>query len=134
MARSQEYEAVLKSERWRAFSLTLRNGGTCEACRRQVVGPGALQAHHWHYGTLGQEDTNDVSALCSDCHRFADAFRGKIIDLAKKAARREGRPWRPIAKWGGLALAGLERNNQPEQLECIYAFLVAFSTDDEGAP
>ncbi len=98
MAHSAKYLRVLASAAWRELSAMMRRGGTCDACGARV-GKGDLQAHHWHYETLGNEEPWDVSPLCSDCHSLADTWRRAIVRAAKSYAATSGdADWRRAAR------------------------------------
>lgn len=42
-----------------------RANGHCEDCERKT---GSLELHHLHYETVGEEEPDDLRALCRGCH------------------------------------------------------------------
>lgn len=67
---SAEYTAYLESDAWRALRAeTIRRAGyRCESCGRG----GVLDVHHAQgYRNLGNEDPDELQALCRDCHDAA---------------------------------------------------------------
>lgn len=100
---------VLQSQRWREFSASLRVSGVCDACMGSFD-PSRLAAHHWHYETLGDETPWDVSALCLECHAFADVMRRAIVAAAKECARENGDDnWARTARLVGRELVRIAR-------------------------
>jgi len=66
---SAEYEAVMRSERWRALCRKRGRelGWRCERCGYR----GRLEGHHWRgYSSLGKETPWDVEMLCGRCHAW----------------------------------------------------------------
>ena len=64
----------MRSSEWRkrAHQVRERADHRCENCGAKDV---PLDVHHWTYKRLGNEAAEDLSALCSECHRIADANR-----------------------------------------------------------
>ena len=63
---SQFYEDYLKSPAWREKrkEVLARSGGYCEQCCTAK----ARHVHHKTYDRLGNEDLDDLEALCIPCH------------------------------------------------------------------
>lgn len=64
------YETYIRSRRWKekADAAKARAGWRCQTCNRphkQV----RLEAHHRTYERLGWEVDEDITVLCSDCHK-----------------------------------------------------------------
>lgn len=64
---SPEYKAYLKSPQWEAKRQQVleRDAHQCRGCG---VGKG-LQVHHIRYDNLGHEPLEDLTTLCTQCHR-----------------------------------------------------------------
>lgn len=70
-----DYYAYLQSPKWhefRSFCLLtvfdrVEHKYKCDCC--QKLWPRTeMEVHHKHYGTLGNENREDVLVLCQDCH------------------------------------------------------------------
>lgn len=48
-------------------SVLTRAWGRCESCGRRA----ALDLHHLHYRSVGEEKPEDLRALCRECHDAA---------------------------------------------------------------
>ena len=60
------YEEYLRSAEWRARAdaTKARSGGRCALCNSDKN----VQAHHRTYERVGNEDPDDLTALCDGCH------------------------------------------------------------------
>jgi hypothetical protein len=67
---SREYKLYINSDEWKAkcAEFIKRAGGKCQQCRRGS----ALDVHHRHYESFGDEEFADVRVLCRNCHKAAD--------------------------------------------------------------
>lgn len=63
----EQYRAYRETPEWRerAEAAKARFGGRCALC--DAAGP--LEAHHRTYANIYDEPPEDLTALCSDCHR-----------------------------------------------------------------
>ena len=76
------YYQYIGSKEWRAKRAEfIAARGKCEICKRTTQ----LQVHHKHYGTLGEEDLDDVRILCKDCHAFE--HEGKVFGAMDDVTR-----------------------------------------------
>jgi 5-methylcytosine-specific restriction endonuclease McrA len=74
---SEQYEAVLTSERWREVRAEVIRSASyrCQACGRGA----RLDVHHAHgYRHLGYEQPKELQALCRDCHTAVHASRQAV--------------------------------------------------------
>ncbi len=71
--RSMPYEEYLKTPEWasKRDQALKRDGYCCRACNSSEK----LQVHHRTYERRGNEDLNDLTTLCNDCHEH---FHEKI--------------------------------------------------------
>lgn len=62
------YAEYLESSEWklRRREVMRRDNGTCQSC-----GNPAEQVHHMTYERIGNEDMEDLLAICRRCHRLA---------------------------------------------------------------
>lgn len=67
------YRQYLESPEWRerADATKARFSGRCALCNAE----GSLEAHHRTYDHVGDERPEDLTALCSDCHRAYHRWR-----------------------------------------------------------
>lgn len=65
-----EYRAYLASPQWaqKRSEVLSRENGLCEICSSP-----ATQVHHRHYFNLGNEQLDDLMAVCGDCHELIHA-------------------------------------------------------------
>ncbi len=65
-----EYRAYLASPQWaqRRAEILNRANGLCEICSQP-----ATQVHHLHYHNIGDEQPDDLMALCRECHELIHA-------------------------------------------------------------
>lgn len=73
---TRDYQEYIKSPKWkRKRELVLkRAGGMCEACGEAP----AVEVHHHHYGSLGNEYLWDLAAVCRPCHeRITEEMRDR---------------------------------------------------------
>lgn len=68
-----EYRAYLASPQWtqKRAEVLGRANGLCEICT-QV----ANQVHHLHYRNIGNEQADDLMAVCRECHELIHAQAG----------------------------------------------------------
>ena len=64
-----DYKTYIRSDEWRdrATAAKERAGWRCQTCNvpdNQAV----LHAHHRTYERLGNEEPNDITVLCAECH------------------------------------------------------------------
>jgi hypothetical protein len=100
-----DYKTYLQSDAWksRADAAKRRAGYRCQLCNRsrtQVI----LNVHHRTYERLGNEQPDDLTVLCEDCHATYESHRKKnakrlkqesvdrMIANAKRARHRGGGP------------------------------------------
>ncbi len=78
---SPQYLQYLASEDWqRKRKAVLRRAGyRCERCRKAKP----LDIHHLTYARFGNEDLEDLRALCRDCHWWADLVRKMRAGVAR---------------------------------------------------
>jgi 5-methylcytosine-specific restriction endonuclease McrA len=62
-SRRQQGGRAVPGETRRAVLARAR--GRCEDCGRALP----LELHHNHYRSVGEEEPDDLSALCRDCHK-----------------------------------------------------------------
>ncbi len=69
----QFYDQHLRSNKWRDLRNRVmgRSGGWCERC----AGNPADHIHHRTYERLGNEDLDDLQAVCARCHGILHPFR-----------------------------------------------------------
>lgn len=77
MAERVDYHAYLLSESWRLKrGIVIRLCGfQCQRCGRKHDFKNRLQVHHYTYERLGNENLEDLVALCKSCHKIADKER-----------------------------------------------------------
>ena len=70
-----DYQIYQASNEWKArvTKVMLRANGLCERCREHK----AIHVHHLTYERVGEENLEDLQALCFDCHD--DAHEGKLF-------------------------------------------------------
>jgi len=70
-----DYQIYQASNEWKArvTKVMLRANGICERCREHK----AIHVHHLTYERVGEENLEDLQALCFDCHD--DAHEGKLF-------------------------------------------------------
>jgi hypothetical protein len=61
-----DYDSYLKSVHWKSFRLKYKASTRKQACERCDYH--LFQLHHLVYDRLGNENLEDVVALCSNCH------------------------------------------------------------------
>ena len=93
-----DYYEYLKSPKWKQIrdAAIARAGYRCQVCNRpngQVI----LDVHHRTYERLGNENPDDLTVLCRDCHRLftengklAPVPRTKPQLLANQSVRHDG--------------------------------------------
>jgi 5-methylcytosine-specific restriction endonuclease McrA len=86
--RTSEYEAHIKSKKWRAFCAEIRKsrGDACEKCR----GTKELHVHHLTYERLGDELPSDVQLLCRACH---EKVHGRSFTKMPRRKKRRDDGW-----------------------------------------
>ncbi|MEP6977595.1 MAG: hypothetical protein ABI948_06035 [Thermoleophilia bacterium] len=69
----KSYQDYLQTPEWRerAEATKARFGGRCALCDADE----SLEAHHRTYDRVGHELPEDLTALCSDCHRGYHQWR-----------------------------------------------------------
>lgn len=69
------YDAYLQSPEWRAKreKVIARANGICEGCGEKR----AVAVHHLTYDGVGDELLFDLVAICDECHKKAEARKGK---------------------------------------------------------
>jgi hypothetical protein len=74
------YRQYLESPEWkaRAEAAKARFGGLCALCSS----PDGLEAHHRTYARVGKENPEDLTALCSSCHRAYHDWRLGVLKRA----------------------------------------------------
>ena len=88
MFHSQLYRDVIKSDKWKKRRQWLiAQAGGCERC---FLITHALEVHHKHYDTLGDERDEDLEALCKACHKEADYKREIRVARDKHFAQVSG--------------------------------------------
>ena len=88
MFHSQLYRDVIKSEKWKKHRQWLISQvGGCERC---FLITAALEVHHKHYDTLGDERDEDLEVLCKACHKEADRKREIRVARDKHFAQVSG--------------------------------------------
>jgi hypothetical protein len=67
MAITTEYQAYLKSPKWKSKRLKVltRAKFRCEKCKKRQ----ATQIHHKSYERIFNEPLSDLLAVCAPCHR-----------------------------------------------------------------
>jgi 5-methylcytosine-specific restriction endonuclease McrA len=82
---SPSYHAYLSSEAWqRKRKAVLRRAGyRCERCHAAKP----LDIHHLTYARFGNEEMDDLRALCRDCHWWADLIRKMSAGLKRWLGR-----------------------------------------------
>ncbi|MBX3547782.1 MAG: hypothetical protein KF748_01375 [Xanthobacteraceae bacterium] len=62
-----QYQQHIASGQWQNLRRRVKQerGNRCERCGAENV---SLALHHKHYGTLGNERSQDVEVLCQECH------------------------------------------------------------------
>lgn len=100
MASRRSYSSHLRSIDWRRIRNRelLRAGYRCEDCGERGTGEGDLEVHHLHYGTVGEEESDDLRVLCRFCHKRR--HNGRRGDPAVPA-------WRHENGWLAALLRGL---------------------------
>jgi hypothetical protein len=78
--RAMPYREYLATPEWhaRAEATYKRFGGRCALCNA----PGDLQAHHRTYERRGEEELDDLTALCPGCHALFHEWRHLDTPLA----------------------------------------------------
>ncbi len=68
-----EYRAYLASPQWaqRRAEILGRANDLCEICAQP-----ATQVHHLHYRNIGNEQADDLMAVCRECHELIHARAG----------------------------------------------------------
>lgn len=113
------YQTYLRSPEWEAKRQekldSCQNKCECEdGCHRQ-----ATQIHHLHYDTLGNEDLQDLQALCAKCHMAKSNVKNFYGDSIRNCCQKEeveidvnanslGERFEGIAKQLGLSEAEKE--------------------------
>ena len=71
--RQPNYDRYIQSDAWRkrADECKRRAGYRCQLCNSA----GPLEAHHRTYERLGREKPEDLTCLCSRCHREYHRWR-----------------------------------------------------------
>lgn len=89
MTKKQILKQYYKSRTWRDTSWNYREGQNlkCELCGVKVQKVSDLQTHHITYERLGMESSDDLLALCDDCHVTATKehrYRNSVCTFARK--------------------------------------------------
>lgn len=73
---SVDYYSYIQSEEWRqrANAAKHRAGHRCQVCNRPSRDV-TLDAHHRTYERLGNEDPDDITVLCRNCHELYETSR-----------------------------------------------------------
>lgn len=73
------YKAYIASDDWkrRADAAKKRAGHRCQVCNRGADQVLQLEAHHRTYENLGNEQAQDITVLCNECHDLFSAH-GKL--------------------------------------------------------
>lgn len=80
-----------------------RANGKCESCKKPVENDSQLDVHHLTYDRIGNENLEDLLALCYECHRNADMERGDRTQERREISRFEARVNAYAEKkWGDL--------------------------------
>lgn len=91
---SKRYLAYLRSPTW--FARRRDHLSTYSSCQMPGCWRPAIQVHHWHYRTLGDERPQDLCSVCVDCHHRIHlmpeaANDNKQLELPLPAALRSKR-------------------------------------------
>lgn len=72
----EEYLGYLRSEEWceKRKEFLEDENYECEEC-----GEKAKEVHHINYGSLGDEEREDVMVLCKECHEDKHSEDGKDV-------------------------------------------------------
>lgn len=83
----QKYLDYLKSEEWSKVKTKLFNlrGRKCEWCSSTED----IEVHHIHYYNLFKEELEDLTVLCSKCHR-------KLHEILKKKKKEQKKGLTPF--------------------------------------
>jgi 5-methylcytosine-specific restriction endonuclease McrA len=98
-----DYNQYMRSREWDHIRRQVldRANGQCEHCGER----GLLQVHHLHYESLGNEDLDDLQALCEDCHSDADIERAEETQERMREIRDDWAEERWQARVRGFARA-----------------------------
>jgi hypothetical protein len=68
-----EYRTYLSSSHWiqKRVEILQQANGLCEICSQP-----ANQVHHLHYRSIGNEQPEDLMAVCRECHELIHALAG----------------------------------------------------------
>jgi uncharacterized protein YlaI len=82
--RSMPYDQYLKTPEWRAKreEALERDGYRCRLCDSDE----RLHVHHRTYARRGNEDIEDLTTLCEECH---ERFHEKTVQTEQKYQRKE---------------------------------------------
>ena len=94
---NEEYQAYMKSERWRRIAKKRFeiDNYTCQGCGSKGSANNELQIHHLSYRHLGAEENwiyEDLVCVCRCCHKNLH----RILERQTNAAGRKG--WRDSAR------------------------------------
>jgi hypothetical protein len=91
MIRTESYYEAIQSSHWRNLRnrMIWKHGRTCSRCGFNKIEPGAIELHHKHYQTLGEETEDDVELVCKECHPKADAERARQSQARSRRALKE---------------------------------------------
>ena len=120
------YQTYLQSPEWQA-----KRQDKLESCQHKCECEGgcyreATQIHHLHYETLGNEDLQDLQALCAKCHMAKSNVKNFYGDAIRNCCQKEevaidvnanslGEGFERIAKT--LGLSGTEKEEVIKQCE-----------------
>lgn len=72
-----KYYEYIRSEQWytRTAAIRKRNGGICECCNMRY----GDSVHHRSYANLGNEKDEELTHLCTPCHREVHGKKQKAF-------------------------------------------------------
>ncbi len=89
----EQWDAVkaqyLNSPLWKEIRnrILKRANGRCEKCGSIILDKSAFDIHHWTYERIGgKEKDEDLSALCTSCHKKADRTRERMHEEGRLEA------------------------------------------------
>jgi 5-methylcytosine-specific restriction endonuclease McrA len=82
MAITQNYQAYLNSDRWKAKRLKVlsRDKFKCQKCKKAQ----ATQVHHLTYERIFNERMTDLMSVCARCHREIHGIKDKVKTKRKR--------------------------------------------------
>ncbi|MDX3965512.1 MAG: HNH endonuclease signature motif containing protein [Bradyrhizobium sp.] len=73
-----DYQKHIASSKWRRGSARLAEleaaGHRCRLCQTEATPDSPLEVHHRTYENFGNERSEDLTALCRECHREVTNF------------------------------------------------------------